>query len=104
MRKVKGDLATKACELRWTQGIAAAELAGFHELREKLVKRAVRGLAQRTIAAERARLEAMRRAIRGVVKENQGRSAIKSSSLSPQSLPLPQTNWHSRDEANPDID
>lgn len=74
VRKVKEEYHTKACELRWTQGIAAAELAGFHELREKMVKKAVRTLAQKSILAEKARLEAMKRAIRGIMPEGKARA------------------------------
>ena len=73
VRKVKEEYHTKACELRWTQGIAAAELAAFHELREKMVKKAVRALAQKSILAEKARLEAMKRAIRGIMPEGKAR-------------------------------
>ncbi|KAF8459031.1 hypothetical protein BGX38DRAFT_1151295 [Terfezia claveryi] len=73
VRRVKEEYHTKACELRWTQGVAAAELAGFHELREKMVKKAVRALAQKSILAEKARLEAMKRAIRGIMPEGKAR-------------------------------
>ncbi|KAF8475731.1 hypothetical protein BDZ91DRAFT_689392 [Kalaharituber pfeilii] len=69
VRKAREEYLGKASELRWTQGVAAAELAAFHELRERMVKRAVRSLAQRSLLAEKTRLEAMRRAIRGVMEE-----------------------------------
>jgi len=73
VRKAKEEYHAKACELRWTQGVAAAELAGFHELREKMVKKAVRTLAQKSILVEKARLEAMKRAIRGIMPEGRAR-------------------------------
>lgn len=75
MRKAKEDYHNKACELRWTHSVAASELAAFHELREKTVKRAVRNLAYKSILAEKARLEAMRRAIRAVFPEGRTRAA-----------------------------
>ncbi|KAI5808950.1 hypothetical protein DFH27DRAFT_246329 [Peziza echinospora] len=66
LKKIKEEYLVKGSELRWTQGVAASELSGFHDLREKMVKRAVRTLAQKTLLAERARLESMRRAIRAI--------------------------------------
>lgn len=75
VRKAKEDCHNKACELRWTHSVAASELAAFHELREKTVKRAVRNLAYKSILAEKARLEAMKRAIRAVFPEGRPRAA-----------------------------
>lgn len=90
MKEVKEEYRTKACELRWTQGVAAVELAAFHELREKMIKRAVRNLAQRSILAEKARLEAMRRAIRGIMPE--GKARVGPSARSAFRRPVPELN------------
>lgn len=53
-----------ACELRYTQSIAAQELAAFHEMHLKQVKTAVKDMAKRMVVAERERLESMKRALR----------------------------------------
>ncbi|KZF18818.1 hypothetical protein L228DRAFT_242123 [Xylona heveae TC161] len=59
------ELARLGAELRYTQQTVAAELAGWQELHEKMGRRAIRQLARRTLVSERARLEAMKRAVRG---------------------------------------
>ncbi|KAI9849529.1 MAG: hypothetical protein M1837_004149 [Sclerophora amabilis] len=61
------ELATLGCELRYTQQTVAGELAACQDLHEKKARTALRSLASRMVVAERARLESMRRAIRGVV-------------------------------------
>ncbi|KAI4173636.1 MAG: hypothetical protein LQ343_002811 [Gyalolechia ehrenbergii] len=53
-------------ELRYTQQTVAGELAGWQELHVRLGRRAVRGLVERVVVAERERLEGMRRAVRGL--------------------------------------
>ena len=55
-----------SCELRYTQQTIAGELAGWQELHVKMGRRAVRGLAERMVVREKARLEGMKRAIRGL--------------------------------------
>ena len=56
------------CELRYTQQTIAGELAGWQELHAKMGKRAIRALAERMAVREKDRLEAMKRAVRGVVQ------------------------------------
>jgi ankyrin repeat protein len=56
------------CELRYTQQTVAGELAGWHDLHSKMMRRAVRELAKRTVVRERDRLDGMKRALR-VAKE-----------------------------------
>lgn len=66
--KSKEEYLTLSSELRYTQTVAAAELSSFHELHEKTAKRAVRDFARRMVVGERAKLESMKRAIRGISK------------------------------------
>ncbi|KAI5821138.1 hypothetical protein BZA77DRAFT_238145 [Pyronema omphalodes] len=56
----------KAQELRYTQSVAASELAAFHEERVKVMRGALKGLARRMVVLERERLEGLERVIRGV--------------------------------------
>ncbi|KAI5800077.1 hypothetical protein EDC01DRAFT_765462 [Geopyxis carbonaria] len=53
-----------ACELRYTQSIAAQELAAFHEMHTKQARIAIRDLARRQVTVERNRLELMKAALR----------------------------------------
>ncbi|KAI9848906.1 MAG: hypothetical protein M1838_000347 [Thelocarpon superellum] len=67
VRASQRDLLLLGSELRYTQQTVAAELAGWQDLHAKMARRALRTLAQRTVVAERARLESLRRAVRGVL-------------------------------------
>ena len=71
--KAQEELRVTGCELRYTQQTVAAELAGWQDLHGKMAKRAVKKLARNMVVKEKDRLEAMRRALRGVVdlKEDQ---------------------------------
>ena len=62
----KEDLRELGSELRYTQQTVASELAGWHDLHEKLGRRAIRELAQRMVVREKDRLEGMKRAVRGL--------------------------------------
>jgi hypothetical protein len=67
--KSKEQYLALSSELRYTQALTAGELSSFHELHATQMKRALRGFAQRQLVAERAKLEGMRRAIRGISKK-----------------------------------
>ncbi|KAF3918550.1 hypothetical protein ABW21_db0208957 [Orbilia brochopaga] len=56
-------------ELRYSQSIAAVELASFHEMHGKFARGAVRRLARNQVLVERERLEALKRALRAARKE-----------------------------------
>jgi hypothetical protein len=66
--KSKEEYMQLSSELRCTQTVAAAELSSFHDLHEKMAKRAIRDFAKRCVVGERAKLESMKRAIRGISK------------------------------------
>jgi hypothetical protein len=51
-------------ELRYTQQVVAAELAGWQDLHGKMGRRAIRDLARAVLTKERAALEGMKRAMR----------------------------------------
>jgi hypothetical protein len=51
-------------ELRYTQQVVAAELAGWQDLHGKMGRRAIRDLARAVLTRERAALEGMKRAMR----------------------------------------
>lgn len=57
-------------ELRYTQQVVAAELAGWRTLHEQVGRRAVRELARGMLVVERMRLEGMKRALRRVREAN----------------------------------
>ncbi|KAH0542752.1 hypothetical protein FGG08_002891 [Glutinoglossum americanum] len=67
VEKTREELAGLGSELRYTQQTVAGELAAWQDLHERMGRRAVKALAARVVVAEKARLEAMKRAIRGVV-------------------------------------
>ncbi|KAH0563354.1 hypothetical protein GP486_002073 [Trichoglossum hirsutum] len=73
VEKAREELAGLGSELRYTQQTVAGELAAWQDLHERMGRRAVKALAARVVVAEKARLETMKRAIRGVVnlKERQ---------------------------------
>ncbi|KAF2088939.1 hypothetical protein K490DRAFT_72611 [Saccharata proteae CBS 121410] len=64
--KSAGELETLGKELKHTQQTVASELAAWQEGRVREGRRACKELAKRMVVAERARLESMRRAIRGL--------------------------------------
>lgn len=66
MDKSKLELADLGRELRYTQQVVAGELASWQEGRVEMGKRALRELARKMVVVEKARLEGMRRAVRGL--------------------------------------
>lgn len=64
MRKTRDEVAELGRELRYTQQVVAAELAGWQELHEKMGRKAVRDLAKGMLIKERTALEGMKRALR----------------------------------------
>ncbi|RFU32195.1 hypothetical protein B7463_g4151, partial [Scytalidium lignicola] len=64
VRKQKEEAAQLGRELRYTQQVVAAELAGWQELHEKRGQAAIRDLAKGMLAREKCALEGMRRALR----------------------------------------
>ncbi|EAT85432.2 hypothetical protein SNOG_06781 [Parastagonospora nodorum SN15] len=72
MDKSKLELADLGRELRYTQQVVASELASWQENRVEMGRKALKDLARRMVVVEKARLESMRRAVRGlgIVKSN----------------------------------
>ncbi|KAK3080042.1 hypothetical protein LTS18_003271 [Coniosporium uncinatum] len=66
-KRGESELEALGRELRYTQGVVAGELAMWQEERVRSGRRAVREFARRMVVGERARLEGMRRAVRGVL-------------------------------------
>ena len=66
MDKSKAELADLGRELRYTQQVVASELASWQESRVKMGRKALKELARRMVVTERARLESMKRAVRGL--------------------------------------
>lgn len=66
MERSKTELDDLGRELRYSQTVVASELASWQETRVEMGRRAVRDLARRMVVTERARLESMKRAIRGL--------------------------------------
>lgn len=64
VRRTKEDVEQTGRELRYTQQVVAAELAGWQDLHEKMGRKAVRDLAQAMLVRERTTLEGLRRAVR----------------------------------------
>jgi hypothetical protein len=63
-RRAKEEEEQLGRELRYTQQVVAAELAGWQDLHVKMGRRAIRDLAKGVLIKERAALEGMKRAIR----------------------------------------
>ncbi|KAI9793336.1 MAG: hypothetical protein M1833_000781 [Piccolia ochrophora] len=61
------ELVGLGSELSYSQQTVAAELAAWQDLQVSMGRNALKNFAKRTVVAERARLEAMKRAMRGVV-------------------------------------
>jgi ankyrin repeat protein len=66
MDKSKVELEDLGRELRYTQQVVAQELASWQENRVDTGKKALKDLARKMCVAERARLESMLRAVRGL--------------------------------------
>jgi hypothetical protein len=66
-RRAKEEEQELGRELRYTQQVVAAELAGWQDLHEKIGRRAIRDLARSVLTRERAALEGMQRAMRKLV-------------------------------------
>lgn len=64
VRRTKEEAEGLGKELRYTQQVVAAELAGWQDLHEKMGRKAIKDLAKGMLIKERASLEGMRRAIR----------------------------------------
>jgi hypothetical protein len=64
VRKTKEEVDELGRELRYTQQVVAAELAGWQDLHEKMGRRAIKELARSMLIKERTTLEGMKRAIR----------------------------------------
>jgi hypothetical protein len=63
-RRAKEEEEVLGRELRYTQQVVAAELAGWQDLHGKMGRRAIRDLAKAVLTKERAALEGMKRAMR----------------------------------------
>lgn len=66
MDKASQEAESLAKELRYTQQVVAGELASWQEERVRMGRQACRELAKRMVVTERARLEGMLRAVRGL--------------------------------------
>ena len=66
MDRAAAEIDTLGRELRYTQQVVAGELAAWQEERVNMGRAALRDLARRMVVAERARLEGMLRAVRGL--------------------------------------
>jgi ankyrin repeat protein len=66
MDRSSEELAGLARELRYTQQVVASELASWQEERVGMGRRALREFARRMVVTEMARLESMKRAVRGL--------------------------------------
>ncbi|TEY61075.1 hypothetical protein BOTCAL_0175g00160 [Botryotinia calthae] len=64
VRRTKEEVEETGRELRYTQQVVAAELAGWQNLHEKMGRKAVKDLAQSMLVRERTTLEGLRRAVR----------------------------------------
>jgi ankyrin repeat protein len=64
--KSKAELDDLGRELRYTQTVVAQELASWQEGRVEMGRRGLRDLAKRMVVVEKARLEGMKRAVRGL--------------------------------------
>lgn len=64
VRRTKEEADGLGKELRYTQQVVAAELAGWQDLHEKMGRKAIKDLAKGMLIKERTALEGMGRAIR----------------------------------------
>jgi hypothetical protein len=63
-RKTQEESNALGKELRYTQQVVAAELAGWQDLHEKMGRRAIKDLARSMLTQEKVRLEGLKRALR----------------------------------------
>jgi len=78
VRRTKEEVEETGRELRYTQQVVAAELAGWQDLHEKMGRKAVRDLARSMVVRERATLEGLRRAVRRLkVGDGRGAEAVE---------------------------
>ena len=77
MDKAEEELAGIGRELRYTQQVVASELASWQDGRAREGRKALKELARRMVVTEKARLEGMKRAVRGlgILKEEKERQA-----------------------------
>jgi hypothetical protein len=64
VRRTREEVGEVGRELRYTQQVVAAELAGWQELHENMGRKAIRELAKGMLIKERTTLEGMKRAMR----------------------------------------
>ncbi|CAL3963634.1 hypothetical protein PZA11_001196 [Diplocarpon coronariae] len=64
MRRTREEVTELGRELRYTQQVVAGELAGWQDLHEKVITKAIRDLARGMLVKERTTLEGMQRALR----------------------------------------
>ncbi|KAE8452308.1 hypothetical protein EG329_001008 [Mollisiaceae sp. DMI_Dod_QoI] len=64
VRRTKEEAEVLGKELRYTQQVVAAELAGWQDLHEKMGRKAIKDLAKSMLIKERTALEGIKRAIR----------------------------------------
>lgn len=64
VNKAREEVAELGRELRYTQEVVSAELAGWQDLHEKMGRKAVKDLVKGMLVLERGKLEGMRRAMR----------------------------------------
>lgn len=64
VRRTREEVSELGRELRYTQQVVAAELAGWQDLHEKIGRKAIRDLAKGMLIKERTTLEGMKRAMR----------------------------------------
>ncbi|EPS36721.1 hypothetical protein H072_9721 [Dactylellina haptotyla CBS 200.50] len=94
-------------ELRYSQSVAAVELASFHEMHGKFARNAVRKLARNQVLVEKERLEGLKRALRVVRTSASALSPSSSASASPRERMGYTHYWrgplHHVDQLLPDI-
>ena len=64
VRKARDEVAEQGRELRYTQEVVSAELAGWEDMHEKMGRKAIKDLARGVLIKERSALEGLRRAQR----------------------------------------
>ncbi|QSZ28978.1 hypothetical protein DSL72_003487 [Monilinia vaccinii-corymbosi] len=64
VRRTREEVEETGRELRYTQQVVAAELAGWQDLHEKMGRKAMKDLARSMLVRERATLEGLKRAVR----------------------------------------
>lgn len=64
VRRAREEVEEMGRELRYTQQVVAAELAGWQDLHEKMGRKAIKDLVKGMLIKERTTLEGMKRAIR----------------------------------------